>query len=99
MKNISLPSTKEICNDCRDIGYFTEYTPREKGADGLLCPLCNKPEFYFGETLEQKLLRKFEDINYCINCNIIHNGGCIHSSCYFDILMNSHFINIKMTGN
>ena len=35
MKNISLPSTKEICNDCRDIGYFTENTPRKKGADGF----------------------------------------------------------------
>jgi hypothetical protein len=61
MKNISLPSTKEICIDCCDIGYFTEYTPLEKkAADGLLCPLCKKPEFYFGETLELKLLRKFE---------------------------------------
>ena len=76
----------------------TLHEKKEQMVSVLMFPQ-NKPEFYFGETLEQKLLRKFEDINYCINCNIIHNGGCIHSSCHFDILMNSHFINIKMTGN
>lgn len=100
MKNINLPLVKEICTYCRNIGYFTEYNFYQNiEADGLLCPICKNNEFYLGEDIEIRLLDKFEDINFCINCNIIYNSGCVHSSSYFDVLMNSHFINMWKLNN
>lgn len=96
MKNTQNLHLNMICITCNLQGFFC-YKPTE---DHCTCPSCGKYDHLSINSELDKYQFLYEDINdirrkfqYCDNCQIIYQVGCMHSCLgYTDNVYNAHVI-------
>lgn len=92
MKNIIQFNNNVTCGNCNIRGFFTT-TPN--GGDYTTCPLCGEADWdykFYGKDTHREYIEKYGYIekgmvmlghtsfNFCGNCNVMFNSGCMHAS-------------------